>query len=140
MAKKDEKNTTKKDVKKTAKKDDKKKTTKTEAAAITETQESGAINKDALALPASMLDDLAIATDFLVTAKAAVRNLAVAITETATPEVKKLLRRELDIAIDTHDKIAQYMIKKEMYHAYDIEEQVEHDLKKADIALELAKK
>lgn len=95
--------------------------------------------KDNLAIPGSMLDDMAIATDFLVTAKAAVRNLAVAITETATPEVKKLLRRELDIAIDTHDKIAQYMIKNEMYHAYNVDEQIEHDLKKADIALELIK-
>lgn len=95
--------------------------------------------KDNLAIPGSMLDDMAIATDFLITAKAAVRNLAVAITETATPEVKKLLRRELDIAIDTHDKIAQYMIKNEMYHAYNVDEQVEHDLKKADIALELIK-
>ncbi|SDH41600.1 similar to spore coat protein [Planococcus glaciei] len=102
--------------------------------------ETEAINKENLAIPGSMLDDLAIATDFLVTAKAAVRNLAVAITETATPQVKKLLRRELDIAIDTHDKIAQYMIKNEMYHAYDVNEQVQHDLKKADITLELAKK
>lgn len=95
--------------------------------------------KDNLAIPGSMLDDMAIATDFLITAKAAVRNLAVAITETATPEVKKLLRRELDTAIDTHDKIAQYMIKNEMYHAYNVDEQIEHDLKKADIALELIK-
>ncbi len=119
MAKKDETKTKKP----TAKKSDAKKTVK----------------QDNLAIPGSMLDDMAIATDFLVTAKAGVRNLAVAITETASPEVKKILRRELDIAIDTHDKIAQYMIKKEMYHAYDIEEQVEHDLKKADIALELIK-
>lgn len=95
--------------------------------------------KDNLAIPGSMLDDMAIATDFLITAKAAVRNLAVAITETATPEVKKLLRRELDTAIDTHDKIAQYMIKNEMYHAYNVDEQIEHDLKKAEIALELIK-
>lgn len=95
--------------------------------------------QDNLAIPGSMLDDMAIATDFLITAKAGVRNLAVAITETATPEVKKVLRRELDNAIDTHDKIAQYMIKNEMYHAYNIDEQIEHDLKKADIALELIK-
>ena len=88
----------------------------------------------------AMIDDLAIATDLLITSKAAVRNLATAITETATPSVKKLLRRELDIAIDTHDKIAQYMIKNEMYHAYDLDEQMEHDLEKADIALNLAKK
>lgn len=88
----------------------------------------------------AIIDDMAIATDLLITSKAAVRNLAVAITETATPSVKKLLRRELDNAIDTHDKIAQYMIKNEMYHAYDLNEQMEHDLEKADIALNLAKK
>lgn len=90
-------------------------------------------------LNVSIIDDMAIATDLLLTSKAAVRNLAVAITETATPAVKKLLRRELDNAIDTHDKIAQYMIKNEMYHAYDLQEQMEHDLEKADIALKLAK-
>ena len=90
-------------------------------------------------LNVSIIDDMAIATDLLFTSKAAVRNLAVAITETATPSVKKLLRRELDNAIDTHDKIAQYMIKNEMYHAYDLQEQMEHDLEKADIALKLAK-
>ena len=31
------------------------------------------------------------------------------------------------------------MIENEMYHAYDIEEQVNHDLKKADKALDLVK-
>ncbi|MGN7477307.1 spore coat protein [Solibacillus silvestris] len=91
-------------------------------------------------LDISIIDDMAIATDLLITSKAAVRSLAVAITETATPSVKKLLRRELDNAIDTHDKIAQYMIRNEMYHAYDLTEQIEHDLEKADIALDLAKK
>ena len=84
-----------------------------------------------------MIDDLAIATDLLVTSKAAVRNLALAITETATHSVKKVLRRELDNAIDTHDKIAQYMIKNEMYHAYDVKEQIKHDLEKADIVLKM---
>ena len=90
-------------------------------------------------LNVSIVDDMAIATDLLITSKAAVRSLAVAITETATPSVKKLLRRELDNAIDTHDKIAQYMIKNEMYHAYDLQEQIDHDMEKADIALKLAK-
>ncbi|KGR87000.1 spore gernimation protein GerQ [Lysinibacillus odysseyi 34hs-1 = NBRC 100172] len=88
----------------------------------------------------TVIDDLAIASDLLITAKAGVRNLAVAITETATPSVKKLLRRELDHAIDLHDKIAQYMIKNEMYHAYDLDEQMQHDLEKADNALDLLKK
>lgn len=117
----------------------KKNDTKTKKATDKNSDTKKKAKKDNLAIPGSMLDDMAIATDFLVTAKAAVRNLAVAITETATPEVKKLLRRELDTAIDTHDKIAQYMIKNEMYHAYNVDEQIEHDLKKADIALELIK-
>lgn len=112
---------------------------KTKKPAVKKSDTKKSAKQDNLAIPGSMLDDMAIATDFLVTAKAGVRNLAIAITETATPEVKKLLRRELDNAIDTHDKIAQYMIKNEMYHAYNVDEQVEHDLKKADIALELIK-
>lgn len=87
-----------------------------------------------------MIDDLVIATDLLVSSKAGVRNIAIAITETATPSVKKLLRRELDNAIDIHDKIAQYMIENEMYHAYNIDDQIEHDLKKADMAMKMAKK
>ena len=85
------------------------------------------------------LDDLAIATDLLLSAKNGVRTYAVALTETATPEVRKVLKKQLDEAIDLHEKIAQYMIENEMYHAYDIEEQVNHDLKKADKALDLAK-
>ncbi|KKI92968.1 spore gernimation protein GerQ [Bacillus sp. SA1-12] len=87
----------------------------------------------------STLDDLAIATDLLLSAKAAVRSYAVAITETATPEIRKTLKKQLDQAIDLHGKIAQYMIDQEMYHAYNIQDQVKHDLKKADKALELIK-
>lgn len=86
------------------------------------------------------LDDQAIATDLLLSAKAGVRSLAVAITETATPEVKKVLKRELDNAIDLHDKLAQYMIENEMYHAYNIEEQINHDLEKGKKALSLTEK
>ncbi|MBO1511276.1 spore coat protein [Metabacillus bambusae] len=86
-----------------------------------------------------IIDDQTIATDLLLSAKSGVRSLAVAITETATPEVKKVLKRELETAIDLHDKIAQYMIEKEMYHAYDIKEQVSQDLKNAKEALEIGK-
>ncbi|MBK0008664.1 MULTISPECIES: spore coat protein [Priestia] len=85
------------------------------------------------------LDDLAIATDLLLSAKNGVRTYAVALTETATPEVRKVLKKQLDEAIELHEKISQYMIDNEMYHAYDVEEQVNHDLKKADKALELVK-
>ena len=86
-----------------------------------------------------IINDQTIATDLLLSAKSGVRSLAVAITETATPEVKKVLKRELETVIDLHDKIAQYMIEKEMYHAYDIKEQVSQDLKNAKEALAIGK-
>lgn len=84
-----------------------------------------------------MISDEIIATDLLVTTKAAVRTYAVAITETASPKLHKALKAQMDEAIEAHHKIATYMIEKEMYHAYDIEEQINHDLKKADVALEM---
>lgn len=86
-----------------------------------------------------IMDDQTIATDLLLSAKSGVRSLAVAITETATPEIKKLLKKELDMAIDLHDKIAQYMIEKKMYHAYDIKEQVSQDLKNTKEAMKIGK-
>ncbi|WP_260510067.1 hypothetical protein [Paenibacillus typhae] len=49
------------------------------------------------------------------------------------------LKAQLDTAIETHQKIAAYMIENEMYHPYDVTEQVDHDLKKAETALELSK-
>ncbi|WP_082451794.1 spore coat protein [Paenibacillus ihuae] len=95
--------------------------------------------KEMLVKAIAPMDDLAIATDMLLSAKSAVRNYAIALTETATPKVYKVLRAQLDIAIDTHQKIAAYMIENEMYHPYDISEQVEHDLKKAETAMGLLK-
>ncbi|MDY0944041.1 spore coat protein [Priestia megaterium] len=85
------------------------------------------------------LDDLAIATDLLLSAKNGVRTYTIALTEMATPEVRKVLKKQLDEIVELREKIAQYMIDNEMYHAHDIEEQVNHDLKKVDKALDLAK-
>lgn len=97
------------------------------------------MTKEMLVNATAPLDDLAIATDLLMSAKAGVRNYAVALTETATPGVRRTLKAQLQKAIDLHESIATYMIENEMYHAYDIQEQVEHDLQKADMALELIK-
>lgn len=95
--------------------------------------------KEMLVNAIAPMDDLAIATDMLLSAKAAVRTYAIALTETATPKVHKALKAQLDTAIETHQKIAAYMIENEMYHPYDVTEQVDHDLKKAETALELSK-
>lgn len=95
--------------------------------------------KEMLVKAVAPMDDLAIATDMLLSAKSAVRTYAIALTEAATPKVRKALKAQLDTAIETHAKIADYMIENEMYHPYDVAEQVEHDHKKAETALKLTK-
>lgn len=85
-----------------------------------------------------MRDEL-IATELLVSAKATVRTYAVALTETASPDVRKVLKKQLDQAIDNHAKIADYMIKNEMYYAHDVDKQLEHDKEKIKKSLELVK-
>lgn len=89
---------------------------------------------------ASKQRDELIATDLLVTAKSAVRAYAVAVTETASPEVRKVLVKQLNQAIEDHAEIADYMIQNDMYMAYDIEKQLKHDKEKVDKANELIKK
>jgi similar to spore coat protein len=78
-----------------------------------------------------------IATDFLISAKAGVRNYAAAISETATPEVREVLRRHLDVAIGTHERIASYMVKNGYYHVNDPQEQIRVDMKAADTVLNI---
>ena len=78
-----------------------------------------------------------IASDFLIAAKAGVRNYAVALSETTTPEVREVLRRHLDIAISMHEKITMFMIKKGYYHVEDPQEQLRIDIKNADTVLNL---
>lgn len=86
------------------------------------------------------MTDQVIATDFLISAKAGVRNYAVAITETGTPELKAALRTQLNDAIATHEKITNYMIAKGYYHPHNLKEQLEVDLTVSETALNLAQK
>lgn len=78
-----------------------------------------------------------IATDFLLASKAAVKNYAVAISEVTTPEVRAVLRRQLSVAIDTHENITRYMMNNGYYHVYNPQEQLRLDIKTADTALKL---
>ena len=86
------------------------------------------------------MTDQVIATDFLISAKAGVRNYAVAITEAGTPELKAALREQLNTAIATHEKITNYMIARGFYHPHDMSEQLQVDLNVSDTALKLAQK
>lgn len=78
-----------------------------------------------------------IATDFLLAAKAGVRNYAAAVSEAITPEVREVLRRQLNVAIGTHERIANYMVKRGYYHPNDPQEQVRVDMRAADTVINM---
>jgi similar to spore coat protein len=78
-----------------------------------------------------------VASDFLISAKAGVRNYAMAISETVTPGVRDMLVRHLNEAIGMHEKVAAYMMKKGYYRVHDPKEQIELDVKAADTVLDI---
>ena len=84
--------------------------------------------------------DELIATEMLVSAKAAVRTYAVALTEAASPEVRDVLKRQLTQAVNQHARIADYMMENGMYHAHNIKDQLKNDKKKVKTVKKLTKK
>jgi similar to spore coat protein len=84
------------------------------------------------------LTDQVIATDFLISVKSGIRNYSAAITEMATPELKAALKEQLFDAIDTHEKITNYMISRGYYHPHDLKGQLQLDLTVSETALNLA--
>lgn len=73
------------------------------------------------------LADTTLATDFLIRAKEGVRNLAVALTETTSPDLRILLRKQLKQAIQMHQEITDLMIAKKWFHPHDLSEQYQLD-------------
>ncbi|KHD37623.1 spore gernimation protein GerQ [Clostridium acetobutylicum] len=84
-----------------------------------------------------VLNDHVVATDFLISTKSGVKNYAVAITETATPRVRAILRKHLDEGINCHEKILNYMMTNGYYHPYNMQEQYKTDMKSTETALNL---
>lgn len=85
------------------------------------------------------LSDQVIATDLLMSAKSAVRNYSIALTETTSQEVRAVLRKQLGDAITAHEAISNYMMKKGYYNAYDLQEQYKVDMETTETALNLTK-
>jgi similar to spore coat protein len=83
------------------------------------------------------LSDQVIATDLSISAKSAVRNYSIALTETTSQEVRTVLRKQLGDAIAAHETITNYMMKKGYYHAYDLQEQYKVDMQITETALNL---
>ncbi|MEQ6389154.1 spore coat protein [Bacillaceae bacterium S4-13-58] len=77
------------------------------------------------------------AGDLLILLKTAVRNYAIAITETATPALRKVLVSQMEKAITGHERIFNYMYEKGMYPAYDLNKLLEADQMNAKKALKM---
>lgn len=83
------------------------------------------------------LSDQIVAMDLLIAAKNGVRNYAMAVTEAGTPEVKEMLTRHLDEAIEMHEQVSGYAVEKGWYHAWDTKEQIQLNLTNMMTALDL---
>ncbi|MFS0635401.1 spore coat protein [Mesobacillus foraminis] len=84
------------------------------------------------------LADSAFAMDFLLSVKNGIRNYGFAITETANPELRAVLYKQMEAAIDLHGEIAELMIKKGWLNPHDFKEQYQVDLKSAETAVQIA--
>ncbi|MBB6454091.1 spore coat protein F [Salirhabdus euzebyi] len=75
--------------------------------------------------------------DLLAFTKAGVRNYAIAVTETATPQLKEVLIKQLNKGIILHDTVYRYMYKKGHYPSYNLTKLFENDMKLANQALSM---
>lgn len=73
------------------------------------------------------LIDSTIALDLLLGAKSGIRNCALALTETANLEARRVLTSLLDSEIALHAEITQLMIDKGWLHPYKVDEQFQLD-------------
>ncbi|PZD97545.1 spore coat protein [Paenibacillus sambharensis] len=91
-----------------------------------------------LAGMADLKDDV-IAMEMLTAVKSGVRNYAMAVTETITPEIRDTLTEHLEELITMHERVTTYMINKGLYHPWNVQEQIQVDRKHIAAALKLAK-
>lgn len=75
------------------------------------------------------------AGDLLALFKTGVKNYSIAITETATPSLRAVLKKHLIQGVDTHAKIFNYMYKKGFYPSYNLERLLQNDVNLASKAL-----
>nr|WP_134701158.1 spore coat protein [Ammoniphilus sp. YIM 78166] len=83
--------------------------------------------------------DMTFAMDFLMRAKEGVRNMAVTLTETVSPDARALLRTQLFQGIALHQEITDLMVRKKWFHPYELQEQYQLDLLSAENTVEISK-
>ncbi|CAM3608011.1 spore coat protein [Marinicrinis lubricantis] len=68
-------------------------------------------------------------------AKTSVRSYAIAVTETATPELRDVLSKQLNAAVKWHGQVYNYMYQHGYYPSYDLKALIANDIKNAQKAL-----
>lgn len=84
------------------------------------------------------LVDASMSLAFLLNSKSVVRNCAIALTEAATPEVRRFFEKQLEEAINTHEEISNLMIKKGWFHPVYLDKQFQKDLEASETAIQIA--
>ncbi|MEC2061462.1 MULTISPECIES: spore coat protein CotF [Bacillus] len=75
--------------------------------------------------------------DLLGFAKTSVRSYAIAITETATPQLRNVLVKQLNAAIQLHGQVYRYMYQHGYYPSYNLSELLKNDVRNANRALSM---
>ncbi|MGF7087712.1 hypothetical protein JOD24_001548 [Kroppenstedtia sanguinis] len=83
------------------------------------------------------MNESLISVDMLLAAKNGVRNTAFALTEASTPEVREMLKRQLQDCINHHEQVYAYMEQKGWYNAKDFSKQVQVDQQMAQQAQQM---
>jgi len=79
----------------------------------------------------NILSDEVVANDLLVSGKNGITTYAAALAEASSPQVRKLLQKQLTQAIDMHERVFNYLANKGYYLAYDLNSQLQIDLQNA---------
>jgi similar to spore coat protein len=83
------------------------------------------------------LTDQTIASDMLIAAKAGIKGSAIALSEAASPQVRTLLKQQLDTAVTAHEQLSNFMMSKGWYTPYNIKQQIQTDIQNANTAVTL---
>ncbi|MCY0876988.1 MAG: spore coat protein [Firmicutes bacterium] len=82
------------------------------------------------------ITDQIVASEALNILKSSLKNTAIALTETATNEVRQTLVRHFNESVHGHEILTDLMIQRKWYQAYDIGSQVQVDIQNAQSTLQ----
>ncbi len=84
------------------------------------------------------LIDMNMGLSFLLNSKNGVRNLAIALSETASPKVRQALREQINNAIDLHGEITDLLIAKGWFDPVDLKKQFNKDIESSTTMSQIA--